>query len=364
MSFRPTPQQERWLRIASRKTLARDTPWLAERISGWTAATSVTRCAFFVLGVFASGLIAAVFDLLHVPKDLLFAGLLLVACAEWLIVRRGFFGAGIEEALELAGLLMIVLQGVNLVGGSDVRISLLVAIVLLATGGRLLNPLFIALGVVVLSFTIDLAGPRQSITPTRVTALAGAFCVTVACVALYIHRHQFRRPSFDAMVNWLIITTPLAGYLWFESQNPSGLSIESLRNVSLVRLLPLLILMIFGLTALIVGIRRRAHAPIIAFMICSGCVAYELRDLTTLTLKMKLICWGTVALLLTLGLDRYLRTPRRGITSNQFAERKGSLDLLQLAGASALAPQSVQHSDAQFTGGGGRAGGGGASRSY
>jgi uncharacterized membrane protein YgcG len=120
----------------------------------------------------------------------------------------------------------------------------------------------------------------------------------------------------------------------------------------------------FGLAALIVGIRRRSHAPIIAFMTCVGCVAYQLRELTSLPLEVKLIGWGSLVLLLTLILDRYLRTPRRGITSRRFEENEGSFELLQLAGASALTPQSTLHSDAQFKGGGGAGGGGGASGSY
>jgi uncharacterized membrane protein YgcG len=128
--------------------------------------------------------------------------------------------------------------------------------------------------------------------------------------------------------------------------------------------LAVLILLAFGGAALTVGIRRRIHAPLIAVMVCVGCIAYELRNLTTLPLQFKLIIWGTAALFLTLGLDRYLRTPRRGITSNKFAESSGSLDLLQLAGASALAPHSVQRPDAPFKGGGGTFGGGGASGDY
>jgi uncharacterized membrane protein YgcG len=157
---------------------------------------------------------------------------------------------------------------------------------------------------------------------------------------------------------------PLAAYLWYESSSPSGLTIESLRHTPVSGLLPLLIIIAFAAIALKVGIRRRIHAPIIAFMICIGCAAFELRNFTPLSLKVKLIVWGSAALLLVLGLDRYLRTPRRGITSNQFGQSKGSLDLLQLLGASALAPSTPQHPNAQFKGGGGTFGGGGASGNY
>ena len=190
------------------------------------------------------------------------------------------------------------------------------------------------------------------------------YCLAVAGIALYANKIQFRRPSYDQTLNWLIITMPLAAYLWFETQNASGYSIDSLRTGLFARLLPSLVLIILGLMALVVGIRRRSHSPNLAFIVCVGCLAYELRHLTTLSLQVKLIGWGTLVLLLTISLDRYLHPPRRGITSNRFAEDKGSLDLLQLAGSSALAPQSVQPPDAQFKGGGGTFGGGGVSGTY
>jgi hypothetical protein len=365
MSFRPIPQQERWLKLASETKQKPDTPWLANRIEGWRTATTLTRSAFFVLGILASGLIAAIFELLHVPDFLLVAGLLLVAGAEWLIIRRRFFGGGIEEALEVAGLLMIAFQVADITGASgEIRLDWLVAAVLLATGLRLLNPLFTTLGIAALSYAINYAGLAHFASPARMTSLASAFCLSAAGVALFLNRFPFRRPSYDDMLNWLIITMPLAAYLWYESSSPSGLTIESLRHTPVSGLLPLLIIIAFAAIALKVGIRRRIHAPIIAFMICIGCAAFELRNFTPLSLKVKLIVWGSAALLLVLGLDRYLRTPRRGITSNQFGQSKGSLDLLQLLGASALAPSTPQHPNAQFKGGGGTFGGGGASGNY
>jgi hypothetical protein len=363
--FRPTVQQERWLKLASQNRQIRNTPWLATRTEGWRTATTLTRCAFFILGAVASGLIASIFELLHVHDFLLVAGLILVAGAEWLIIRRRFFGGGIEEALELAGLLMIAFQAADMAGlPSENKLSWLVAVVLLAAGLRLLNSLIITLGVVALSYAINSTGMVHVATPTPTTSVASMFCLSVAGAALFLNRLPFRRPSYDAMLNWLIISMPLAAYLWYESSRASGLTMESLLHAPVSGLLPTLIIIVFGASALTVGIRRRLHAPMIAFIVCIGCAAFELRNLTPLSLKVKLIFWGCAALLLVLGLDRYLRSPRRGITSNQFAEKKGSLDLLQFVGASALAPQTAQQSSAQFKGGGGTFGGGGASGNY
>lgn len=365
-SFRPTPEQERWRQIATRSKLARETPWLAVRLGGWRRVTTLTRCAFFVLGVFVAALMAAILELLHVPKFLIFAGFMAFATAEWLILRKRLFGAGIEEALELAGLVMIAVQVVDLTSGTstDIRLSLILGTILLAAGLRLLNPLFTTLSVIAFSCAIDFAVPHHSVGATAENALAGAVCLSVAWIALYLNRIQFRRPSVDHMLTWLIVTMPLAAYLWIESGGRSGLTIEMLRAAPLVKLLPAMMLIIFGVTAFTVGVRRRSHAPIIAFMISIGCIAYELRYLTSLSIEMKLIGWGSLVLLLTIGLGRYLRTPRRGITSTQFEESKGSIDLLQLAGASALTPQTAQDQAAPFKGGGGGFAGGGASGKY
>jgi len=260
---------------------------------------------------------------------------------------------------------MIALQGVDVgVASVEIRISLIAATVLFAAGLRLLNPLFINLSVITLSCAIDFTGVHHSVGTLTAATLASLFCLAVAWVALYINKVRFRRPSYDQMLNWLIVTMPLTAYLWIDSDSGSRATIESLRAAPLVKLLPALMLMTFGVAALIAGVRRRAHAPVIAFMICVGCLAHELRHLTTLSLQVKLIGWGSVALLLTLGLDWYLGTPRRGVTSHRFEENEGSFELLQLVGAGALTPHSVQYPAAQFKAGGGGGGGGGASGSY
>jgi hypothetical protein len=364
-SFRPTPGQERWMLVAARAGIQRDAAWLVERIEGWTAVTALARYAFFILGVFAAGLIAVVFKLMSIPQYLLLTGLFLVAAAEWLIVQRRLFGAGIEEALELAGLLMIALQAVmNPVESLEIRASLLLALMLLAAGLRLLNPLFTTLSVMALSGAIYFIRARHTGGHISAATMASVFSFAVACAALYAGKVQFRRPSHDRMLNWLIIAMPLAAYVWFKAANVPGLSGQASRDTWSLHVLPMLMLMALGGAALTAGIRRRVHAPLIAGIVCAGCIAYELRNLTTLPLKFKLIVWGTTALLLTVGLNRHLRTPRRGITSKKFAEGSGSVDLLQLAGASALAPPTVPRPDAPFKGGGGTFGGGGASGNY
>jgi hypothetical protein len=350
MTLRPGAQQERWMAVASRLGLKPSHEWLADKIGGWTAPSSIARYAFFVLGAVAAGLIAAIFALLRFPSALLPAGLVMLGAAEWLILGKHLFHAGIEEALWAAGLLAVALQ--IAAGGTGVLLASLVALMLAAAGIRLLNPLFITLAAIAASFAIDFIGGGWFTGETHMAVAAGALCYVTAAIALIVGRVEFKRPSYDQMLNWLMVIMPLCGFLWLQIQQASS-----------SRLFSGVVSAVFAAVALAVGLRRRAHAPLIASIVCSLCVAYQLRDLTALPLKSKLILWGSVALLAALGLDRYLRTPRRGITSGQIGEGGGALELLQWVGTAALSPKAASV-DAPFKGGGGRSGGGGADGSY
>ena len=71
-----------------------------------------------------------------------------------------------------------------------------------------------------------------------------------------------------------------------------------------------------------------------------------------------------LAIALAAFLDRYLRTPRQGITSIKLAADEESMGLLQSLGAASLTPHAAHGADTPFRGGGGTGGGGGASGSY
>lgn len=318
------------------------------RTQGWVQPKTITRCALFVLGIVAAALTVAVFGFTHIPGSGWVAGLVLIAAAEGLVRRRRLFGAGIEEALEMCGLLMLVFQAQS--HGSDplgVRMSLLAAAALAIAGFRFLNPLFITLSIAALSCTID---------AWQGTVIAGTFCFAAAALSLWAGGMEFRRPSHDRMLDWLTVVMPPCGYLWLAEGSAAPWWLGRW------------LLALFGAAALIVGIRRRTHAPLIAFMVCIVCMAYELRHLTGLSAEARLILWGGAAFLLTLWVGRYLRTPRGGVSSNREAEDDELSDLLQLAGAGGLAlqaaPQTAPQAHAAFKGGGGTGGGGGASGTY
>jgi len=99
-------------------------------------------------------------------------------------------------------------------------------------------------------------------------------------------------------------------------------------------------------------------------MICIACLAIELRKLTGLALQARLILWGCIALVAAVLLERYLRRPRAGITSQKLGDSEGALSLLEIAGAATLTPPVLAAPADGVAPGEGRFGGGGASGSY
>jgi hypothetical protein len=349
IELRPTPQQERWMAAAARLRI-RNHLRIAQRTGGWSAPSFIARCAFFVLGVIAGGLTGAAFEILSKSAALPATGVTLLVAAEWLILRKRLFHAGVEEALWAGGLVVL---AVHFVPSSAERgLWVAIALALALAAARLLNPFLLTLAFGAASVAIELAGGHRVWGGHEVAIAASVFCYGTGAIALLLARIQFLRPSHDRMLNWLMVIMPLCGFLWLATQLAPA-----------VRLGTGLASGVFALIALIIGIRRRSHAALLACMASLGCVAYQLRDLTSLPLKLKLIVWGSAALLAAVGLDRYLRTPRGGITSHQVGEGAAALDLVQWVGAVDLTPRAAPQT-APFKGGGGTFGGGGAGGSY
>lgn len=339
----------------------RGAPIFAERIGGWRNARLVTRCAFFVLGTVAASMTASIFGMLHIEPPYLIPGVLLVAAAEWLIVQRRLAFAGVEEALELAGLSLIAIWVFSHVDPSQETLgSLLVVIAFGIAGLRLLNPLFTTAAAAALSVALLLALERPE---ANNQVWAGLFCYALAWLALGLGAMRFKRPSYDRMLCWLVIAMPPAGYLWLASAQGFE-AIDYLHNHSFRVLLAALMPLVLGLAALATGLRRRSHGPLVAFMGCIACVAFELRRLTGLSFEARLMVWGSALLTGALIIERLLRKPRAGITSRKLGDGQETLGLLELAGAGAIAAQGHSESARGVRTGGGGFGGGGASGEY
>jgi hypothetical protein len=349
MTVRPTPAEERWLSVAR---LIRHNPAeapFAARIGGWRRAGMWSRAAFFVLGLVAALMLIEVGGFFWRDVNVVVAGLVCLAVAEWLIIARRQFSSGLEEALEVAGLSMLTYEFWSHFHGSQHLGGLVFGAVLVFSGLRLLNPLLTTLAALPLLYALD-ASPRA----------IEWVCYGIALAALAAGGRTFRRPSYDLMLDLLVIVLPLAGYLWTDrTLEPTGY-----RHASLVQWLVPLRLLGFAVVALVVGLRRRTHPPLVAGMLCIGCAAYELRALTPLSLETRLIVWGLLLLAGSTALERFLHRPRRGFTSRALSEATDADALLQLSGNAMLTPATAGAAPEAFSGAGGRFGGGGATGNY
>ncbi len=369
--WRPTPDEERWLEVEARLrgSIARGA--VGSRAGGWRITGPFARLALFVLGVLAAGLTTAILGLGD-EESLLAAGLIAAVTAEWLKVGRRLQASGIEEGLCAAGYLLLGLWLVSkthgLLGVSGFSGWSLAAVVAGAAAGfRVLNPLLTTLAAVVF---LDWFGSTPVAHAVDATAGEGMAAFVLACAAtaaaLGIGARDFRRPAHDRMLDWLVVVLPVFGY-WQQASWHVLSVVSGAPGTGTVRLLTATLLLVLAVTSLVVGVRRRRHAPLLAFLACTACLAAELLHATEWPPEFWLVLYGCVALGGAAVVDRYLRRPRAGITSSKLTDREGPLDLLQIVGAAIATQQSSpQPSPAEPVASPheGRFGGGGASGSF
>lgn len=374
-TWQPSVGQERWTALAVRLGIRQDLPWLRARTGPWKRVGVVLRSTLFVLGISLAALILEVGSMLHLPLHLLLTGLGLLAAAEWMIRRREMFCVGLDESLWLAGVLMIVAQVLESSGDFwNWNAALFSALTLGLAAARFRNPGVGLFAVIALSATVSLAA-RQTLGEQGATFGAAGVCMSVACLGLWMGQSLIRRPSLDQMLDWQVVCLPACAWIWLKAGAHSGPTLEELRQGRWLSCLPAVLLFAFGVSAVLLGLRRRVHAPLVAGMVCCGLLAIELNRLSPLSLEARLIVYGTVLLLSTIALERYLRTLRRGITSARLhvrvapddgipglaADDADAQDLLQHAGVAGLvAGTAASPPPADVTGAGGTFGGGGA----
>jgi hypothetical protein len=322
MTFLPTVAEERLMAVGA------PVPW--------KSFSMLPRIGFFILSSICAaalfGFIAATFRSGHAGA--LIAGVIAIAAAEVLICRFRFFAAGLEEALWFVGVMGIA-ERLFLYGARWETWLTVFGIASLVAAIRLLNPVCAVLGAVLVPFSFG--------------SFAAPFCALVALVALALLPLPRRRPSIEHTLGALAVVMPLAAYLFAKDGN---FVFDPLVAGALL---------LYALGALIVGVHFRLHAPLLALFTTLGCFAFEVRELSGLSLEARLIVWGTVLLGVSIAVERYLKTPRRGITSRQLRDDKLG-DLLQLAGTIAIAPhqEPPEHGGPQLETGGSSFGGAGA----
>jgi uncharacterized membrane protein YgcG len=308
---------------------------------------------FFVLGLVAVLMTAIIGSHLWPGADTIIVGPIALAAGEWLIVSRRQYGCGIEESLEVSGITMLAYDLWSRLHASESVGFGLLGIALAIAGFRLLNPVFTTLAALALVWGLD-APPFGIVTA----------CYVIAITALIASFRNFRRPSYARMLDYLVVVMPVAGYLWSASPHAMGTAVDY-RNASFSQWLVPACSFAFAGIAIVSGLNRRSHAPLIAGALCAACGAYELRKLTGLSLEARLVIWGCALLVISTTVERYLRVPRRGFTSRPSNEDARSADALEIAGGTLLTPgASPSEATPSFDGHGGQFGGGGSEGRY
>jgi hypothetical protein len=365
---RPTPAEERWLAVAA--ALGRKLPadGLAARTGGWRSTGLLARIAMFVLGLLAVGLIAGILGL-GGTTAMLIAGVIAAFAAESLARGKRLFASGVEEGLclggwmLLAGWLLTVFDSFSFYAESWFPPVLILAAA--AAGLRLLNPFITTVAAIAF---VRWAGWEVAKWPVLSAVGAGVTTLVIGCalaaVVLWLGARRFERPSHDRMLEWLVAILPLGSYTGVAAW--AAYSMQADRSGA-GRWVPLLLFASLGAAMLVAALRRHRHAPLFGFMACIAGIALEMRFVTGISTEAWLIGCGLIALIVGVALDRFLRVPRNGFTSESLSEPDSPLDVLQTAGAAVLthgsntsAPQPAP----QVAGGGGRFGGGGASGSF
>lgn len=353
MIFRPTASQERWLTLAHRLRLSPTSESVAGPTGSWRVANPWTRSMLFVLGLVAVLMTGIIGSHLWPGAKTLIVGALSLAAGEWLIVGRRQFGSGIEESLEVSGITMLAYEIWSRLHASETVGFGLLGIAFVIAGFRLLNPAFTTLAA--LAFTMVLAAQPF---------WAGITCYSIGVVALIANIRNLRRPSYARMLDYLVIVMPVAGYVWSALPHDMANAVDY-RHASFSQWLVPACSLAFAGIAFVIGLNRRAHASIVAGMLCAACGAYELRMLTGLSLEARLVIWGCALIVFSTCLERYLRAPRQGFTSLPMNEHAGSADILEIAAGALLTPSAHPSQDAPpFAGRGGQFGGGGADGGY
>jgi hypothetical protein len=224
-----------------------------------------------VLGIIAAWLTWTILSLLKIPGYLLVSALVLLIAAEWLIARRRLFRAGLEEALHVAGLMLVAFWCTRELARFDTTVGAAsFTAALLLAGWRLRNPLFTTWAALWASLLVALLSDGSGWFFGRVgRPVAAGFCIATALAALALGARVYARPSRDRMLDWLVVAMPVAAYLGPRSfrnrvghRGACGARVAVCRYRADRRL------------------RRRTHAPLWSCMACIACLGVELRGVT------------------------------------------------------------------------------------
>lgn len=353
MRFYPTAAEERLMTLRGRARRWRRAGWIdeAERraveeacVTPWKSFPFLPRAGLFLLTFLVGAAATFLADATASTVGPLVAGAALVAIAEHLIARMGFFRTGIEEGLWCIGLIAIILQAFEL-GESALLLAVwlpfVAAVACLALSIRLLHTLlFLAGAALLVWWTADFFDSRA--------LAAAAVLLAAGTLALAIHLRPAERPFRASASGWLALGAPaIAWAMLRENHLVAAYAVAS------------------GAAAawLAAGVRWRSRFALAGGALAAAAFGYELIEPRVWLVEWKILAGGLAAFAIAIAIERFLRTPRGGFTSEAL-DSDAEPRLFEMAAVAAVAPPGAAARAEGLGGDGGKFGGGGATGEY
>lgn len=298
-------------------------------VSGWRSYGPVVSALFFVLTLIA------VVTFYALGRGFLTA-IVAIATAEWLIVKKRFFGTGIEAALWIGGLSAALISLAIITRGSET---------LLLFGGA-----FAVAGARVRSALAGLAATLFVLVYVAMRVENGwvmmLLCAGLAILAALAMTRVWLRPSTERLFAAHVLAMPLAAGLFGQMSHPAGRTPAG----SVFLLLAALLLGI--------GVRWRDRIVLVAAAVAVGCAGVLLHEMIAWPGEAKLIAAGALLVALAAALTHALRDRTEGFVLTR-SEATGFDEAIQIAGAVAAArPRADDAPVSRGEGGGGFGGAG------
>ena len=193
--------------------------------------------------------------------------------------------------------------------------------------------------------------------------------LTIAIAAALALRREWRRPSNELLFAAMAVVMPLAGYVAALTQKRfrgpvirvEGDGVTVVRSFADVQLA--IIFVMAALLLLVLAIRRRERATLIAAALSIGISAYEVRTLLRWPVEAQLMAAGALLVAIAWVLSRLLRGRTRGFVITPSALTRYD-EAMQIAGTISVPSSAHAPATPQRESGGGSFGGAGASGDF
>ena len=248
--------------------------------------TLLLRVTLFSLTCAAVIALFLFFEELDVPREGLAAGLISLALAEFLILRKRWWWTGVEEGLWIAGAYSLISELPDI---RTLESLLVLAAGAAIPGARVRNPLFGALAAAFVALYFE-ERFDLGVVAALVMGLLAAFGLL----------RTWQRPSNEFLCVAIAVLLPVAGYTEADAQWRSA---------------TIALYLAFGLVTFFLAVRYRHHALFLCGAIGTGIASIEFARTLDVPLEAKLALGGAILLTGSWLASRALRDKTTGIVA-------------------------------------------------